>query len=345
MVAIAGNPFWTPYSGVALDATLSDADKLNVARLLIAQLPRHVPFVFQCPSHTPETAIIRQAFSEAGFALHGNRTRVLRPDEPGIFVTASADAGDGDILAILDPSAKVETGESIGKTRAQIRKAARQLEMLELSVDEFVRIYEENLRRDHKTCKEPLSALRSVLAYGLGTGNVRIFAAGQTLADGAKSVDAAIACAWDNERYYVWRMTVRKPANDESAKPHPHAAKLVLVHAMRDARSKGLVFDTEGGGTGQTDVLYPRLRINGEEERLIAARYSWPILTVLFAKKVVKRGIRTLKDMKVPNAVQHTAWIHQASHRCGNLLRAFAAQSRSMPQALQPKWTLQAIPQ
>jgi hypothetical protein len=316
-IEIAGSPYFSPYGGVTLSSALSDSQKLNVARTLLLQLPKKISIEFQCPSHTPDAPIIRRAYEETGFSITGNKTCVLHPEQQGIFVLNAIDrlglqarqektskkgrnpTGVG--LHFSDSVSTSETGESLSKARAHIRNADNALEVVSLSPEEFVKVYETNLQGQGKTSNQPFSTLRNLVAYGLASGNVRIFAARKKIIKNTTdepAIDAAIACAYDHERCYVWRMTVRKHQAENGEKSHPHAAKLVLVYAMRDARMRGLVFDTDGGGPGQTEVLYPRLRISDIEYRMVAARYTPTYFVLKLANNVVKSALRRTKSLK-----------------------------------------------
>jgi hypothetical protein len=305
---IGGNTYWTPYAGIDLDPELTHEQKNTVASELLAQLPKNVSYKFQCPSHTKDASIIRQAFINAGFTILGNKTCILRPDKPGIFIPATTTGASDDILSILDSSIIPDMTDRIKKIRPRIRRAARELDIVTMSAHDFTQFYGENLCRENKRSRQPLSVLKDVLTYGLETGNVRIFAARQKTPDGSEvgQIDAAIACASDEDRYYVWRMTVRKSAGSESTKPHAEAGKLILVHAMLDARKKNLVFDTDGGELAQTSMLYPRLGINGCEDRIIAVRLHWPLATARFANKIVKNGCALGRQWRSPYRTENS---------------------------------------
>jgi len=95
--------------------------------------------------------------------------------------------------------------------------------------------------------------------------------------------DAAVACAWDEERYYYWLSTRRHAARDDSHRPHPHpdAIKLLIVKAMSHAEQLGLIFDADGVTTPGTLHLYKDvLRLHKEETRDVFARV--PFVAKLF---------------------------------------------------------------
>jgi hypothetical protein len=89
-------------------------------------------------------------------------------------------------------------------------------------------------------------------------------------------LDAAIACAWDNMRYYLWMSTRRRHVeNSPHQKPHPDAIKVLIVNAMAHARDLGLTFDADGVSTPGAKTLYSEiLRIPNEEYRDVFERLT-----------------------------------------------------------------------
>lgn len=288
---LAGNPPWTPYGGIVLSEKLSNTEKLEVARELLKRLPNR-SFTFQCPSpiYRPDAAIIRQAYEEAGFSITQSKTRVLYSGQYGLYVDGVTDkllyaAGICPDASSFDA---LET-KSLKKTRSQIRKADRELTVTSASCNEFVRFYEENLQRQGKKNPHPFPKLRSLLEHGLKTGSICIFAARGKVGESKDRIPethAAIACAFDNARFHLWLMMTRKHPFADGNRPHMYAMKLLLVHAIVESRRRGLVFDTDGGSQGQTEELYPQLRISGEESRFVAARLTRPHLMAKYSIRV-----------------------------------------------------------
>jgi hypothetical protein len=78
--------------------------------------------------------------------------------------------------------------------------------------------------------------------------------------------DAAVASAWDGERYYYWLSTRRRADKDDSHRPHPDAIKLLVTKAMSHAEQLGLIFDSDGVTTRGTLHLYKDILSLQEEE-------------------------------------------------------------------------------
>jgi hypothetical protein len=89
-------------------------------------------------------------------------------------------------------------------------------------------------------------------------------------------LDAAIACAWDSNRYYYWMSTRRRHSQESPCdKPHPDAIKLLIVNAMAHAKSLNLLFDVCGFNTPGAQKLYKELlRVPNEENRDLFERLT-----------------------------------------------------------------------
>jgi hypothetical protein len=236
-----GNPHWSRLGGPIVSQTLNDDKKIDVLRQLIAQLPRRVSFHFVCDPHLNDVHIVRQAFKEAGFE-HTSRTTYLQPPQ---------DAG---VMMRLNK-----------KHRSHIRSANKKLDIIQIDADEFTAFYQVNLDAVGKKAYSPLNVARNLLAEGLSAENprARIFAARRKWnsdSSEAPPLDAAIACTWDDRRYYFW-MATRRIHFDASPheKPHPDATKLLIVKATEHAQELGLTFDADGVTSPGTENLYQKI--------------------------------------------------------------------------------------
>ena len=157
------------------------------------------------------------------------------------------------------------------KHAKHIMSADRRLDVIDISADRFIKFYEANLKEAGKVSNSLLGIARDLIVAG-GERNppqVRAIAAARKRPEREENgslcanleeviLDAAIACAWDNERYYLWRLTRRRDTS-LSGKPHPDAVKLLVVKAMEHARSLGLIFDSDGVGSAGSGQFYEKI--------------------------------------------------------------------------------------
>jgi VanZ family protein len=248
--------------GPVISQDLSGEAKAEVLHQLLAQLPRNISLHFVCrPSADAE--LIREAFKAAGF-------------ERSTQITYSQPPGAESIINRLSR-----------KHAKHVISADRRLNVIDISADRFIKFYETNLKEAGKTSHSPLGIAYDLIAAG-GERNppqVRAIAARKRLEGEAEGspvanseeyiLDAAIACAWDNERYYLWMLTRRRGAGP-GGKPHPDAVKLLVVKAMEHARSLGLIFDADGVGSEGSSRFYDKiLKIPNMEIRDVYERNTF----------------------------------------------------------------------
>jgi hypothetical protein len=236
--------------GPALAESLSPKRLAEVLDDLLEQLP-NIPFQFTVSAHMSYAPYVREAFKKAGFKHFTQANYLRRP-------TASR---TGDIVGGLSH-----------KRRAHINSADRRLEVREINPEAFISFYRANLKASGRAPYFPLDIVPDFIAKGICRGQVRVIAA-QRKMDKIESVnhfpyDAAVACVWDEERYYYWLSTRRHAATDDSHRPHPHpdAIKLLIVKAMSHAKQLGLTFDADGVTTPGTLHLYKDILSLHEEE-------------------------------------------------------------------------------
>lgn len=249
------DPYWAHLGGPVVQEELSSHEQANVIRSLIAQLPRRASFTFICDPTLSYAGLVRRAFIDAGFEHSSQLTYVRLPE-------------DGAILS-----------ERSRKHRGHIKRAAKSLECVDVSADEFVRFFEANLTARGRRSYAPLNMLPPLIERAIDCGRGRAIAAVSRLQGeqgGSSLYDAAIVYIWDDRRCYYWLSTHRVQGTQENGcKPHPDAVKLLLVNAMEHAQSLGLVFDADGVVTPGADHLYRTLlgfRI--EERRDVFLRLS-----------------------------------------------------------------------
>ena len=262
--------------GPALAESLSPKRLAEVLNGLLEQLP-NIPFLFTVSAHVSYAPYVREAFKKAGFK-HFTQANYLR--QPTASRTSNI------------------VGGLSHKRRAHINSADRRLEVREINAEEFISFYSANLEASGRAPYLSLDIVQEFIAKGIFRGQVRVIAAQQKM-DKTESVnhlpyDAAVACAWDEERYYYWLSTRRHAARDDSHRPHPHpdAIKLLIVKAMSHAEQLGLTFDADGVTTPGTLHLYKDvLRLHEEETRDVFARV--PFFAKLFnrIKSCVQIGL------------------------------------------------------
>lgn len=227
-------PVWSHLGGPIVSSTLDRAAKAEVLHQLLAQLPRSISFKFVCSTTSGDVDLIRQAFLAQGFDHRVETTYVQLPEDPDILSRLSA------------------------KHRGHIRRADRDLKVIEIGADPFIEFYQSNLKAAGKDSYAPIRNARDLIVRGQSreAPQVRAFAA-RRRTPGAR-LDAAIACAWDDERYYLWMTTRRRPSPSDQVgdRPHGDAIKLLILTATQHAQSLNLVFDVDGAITDGANNLY-----------------------------------------------------------------------------------------
>jgi hypothetical protein len=251
---LAHDPHWTHLGGPVIDENLSRSDQANVIHDLLEQLPNFTSFNFVCNPDLSYADLVKRAFIERGFHYSAQVTFVRPPS-------------DGDVLNVRR-----------SKHRGHIRRAARDLECVEISAREFVRFFEANLRARGRKSHSPLDPLLQLIEEATLRGNARAIAA-KPVRSGASGnemlYDAAIVYAWDRERCYYWLSTNRShAAGSADPRPHPDAIKLLAVRAMEDAQAMNLTFDADGVTTPGSANLYRNMFGLREELRRDVYRRS-----------------------------------------------------------------------
>jgi hypothetical protein len=263
-------PHWSHFGGPVVSQALSDAEKTNVLRQLIAQLPQKTRFIFNliCSSHANDADLIRQAFINAGFEYARQLTFLQSPKDAGVMSRLSI------------------------KHRSQIKSADKDLEVMEIDASEFISFYETNLKEAALKSWAPLNIAHDLIVKGRegDSSQVRVIAA-RKRKEGSP-YDAAIACAWDKERYYLWMMTRRRLTGDNShKKPHKDAMKILIIKATEHAQSLGLTFDVDGITTpGSYKLCKDILKFPNTEFRYIFNRASGLARVFLIYRPKIKKA-------------------------------------------------------
>jgi hypothetical protein len=255
---------WTHMGGPVISQDLSGEAKAEVLHQLLAQLPRNVSLHFVFGPASADAELIREAFIAAGF----ERSTQITYSQP--------------------PNAESIINRLSRKHVKHIMSADRRLDVIDISADRFIKFYEANLQEAGKASNSPLYIVHDLIAAGgeRDPPQVRAIAARKRPEREENSslvanleediLEAAVACAWDSERYYLWRLTRRRDAGP-GGKPHPDAVKLLVVKAMKHARSLGLIFDSDGVGSAGSGEFYEKiLKIPNMEIRDVYKRNTFP---------------------------------------------------------------------
>ncbi len=167
------------------------------------------------------------------------------------------------------------------KTRNVIRKAQKQYEVQDLhDPDEFVAFYRSNLQSAGRTQWEQAGMMPELLAAALDRRAGAVYG----IRDEPGGLVAAIFCARDAKSSYYSLSTRRIDAQNG-------AIPLLIWHAMRQAASKGLLFDFDGiskdsaisfyaGFGGVTSPRYVAVKsVPGQVLRKIGRRLGWGMST------------------------------------------------------------------
>jgi hypothetical protein len=205
---------WARLNGVTISENISEAKRAEIIRQLIRWLPKNVSLFL-----TLANELDYELFLSEGFQSTAGENYLIASDR---------------LNSLYDSFSKM--------TKRHIKQAKRDLIVSTTTPEAFIDIYKTDLARRRRKPYAPLDIARDILKEGLRRGQARIFTASRR---DTRGIDAAIACLWDDKKYYYW-MTTRRLADNNQIKPHPGAVKLLLWSAIQDAATKGLDFDFDG---------------------------------------------------------------------------------------------------
>jgi hypothetical protein len=252
------DPYWSHLGGPILDEGLDRSAQAEVIRLLLEQLPRWTSYSFVCDPNLSYADLLRNAFRDAGFEHSTQITYVRFPDEADV----------------LDSRKR--------KHRGHIKRAAKSLACVDISANEFVQFFEENLKTKGRRSYAPLGDLPHLIEEAIAHGCARAIAARPHLDEGSgedsrrRPYDAAILYLWDTTRCYYWLSTHRVASGGDPAdRPHPDAIKLLAIKAIEHAQAMNLIFDADGVVTPGADHLYHNiLGLKSEQRRDVFRRWN-----------------------------------------------------------------------
>lgn len=226
---------------------------------------------------TRELAARLKSFSGFHHKLHGGIPDTFAFNEAGYTTGVQ-------FTFEIAPQADTVTWRQMrDKTRNVIRRAEeRHAVQTSLQVEEFVSLYDNNLRErgDTNTTSRMVQVCTAALAHGSG----RFFAA----KDASGAIVGAIFVVWDRYTAY-YLLATRSQTSDNGV------VSLLIWHAIRDAHARGLVFDFDGVGT-----LGSRLFFTGfggmVTPRYVVSRIS----AACRATQIVRQRYRKLLQVKAP---------------------------------------------
>jgi hypothetical protein len=215
--------------------------KERLIRRLLARLPGGVSFHFAFHSGLADGQAVRRAFAGCGFKILEWQTYVYTPP-------ASHNGTQAELIDTF-------SGKSIKGT---LRRAMRDMEIVDISVADYIGLQRANLRAEGKknTRNDTLDQL--ILEEAVKRNCARIFATRRKSSDaypGPHPIDAALVYLWDEDRRIsqLWRLTYRQH-NDAHNKTHVDASKLLVLAAMQDAAERKYTLDTDGYTPGMAKL-------------------------------------------------------------------------------------------
>jgi len=223
------------------DFSSAGPEKIAVIRRLLAQLPGGTSLHFAFQSNLPDGASLRRAFAGCGFKILEWQTYVYTPP-----------AGHtGTMAALIDTF----SGKSIKGT---LRRALRDLEVIDMSVEDYIGLQRANLAAEGKKNNRNDALDELNLKEAQRRNCVRVFAARRKSTEshpGPHPVDAALVCLWDEQTRVsqLWRLTYCH-RDDGPNKTNVDASKLLVLAAMQDAAERKFKLDTDGYTSGMAKL-------------------------------------------------------------------------------------------
>jgi hypothetical protein len=147
------DPHWSHLGGPIVDQGLGRAEQVEVIRSLLEQLPKGVSFNFVCNPDLSYADLVRSAFQESGFA-HATQVTYLRlPSEGEVLNTRKS------------------------KHKGHIKRAAKELDCVDISAKEFAKFFETNLKASKKKSYSPLDTMTFLIDEAVSRGQAHAVAA------------------------------------------------------------------------------------------------------------------------------------------------------------------------
>ena len=208
-----------------------------IIRRLLAQLTGGITYHFAFHIDLPDAAIVRRAFASAGFKVMDWDTFTYAPP-----------AGHADLIDTF-------SGKSIKGT---LRRARRDLEIIDISARDYFRFQRANLAASGKKNTRNDNLDQLILDEALRRGCARIVAARRRPTDahpGPHPIDAAAVLLWEEASGVLqfWRLTYREHSYGPLP-AHVDATKLLVLAAMQEAADRKMILDTDGYTSGMAKI-------------------------------------------------------------------------------------------
>jgi hypothetical protein len=282
------NPHWARIINPVVSLDLSDIERLEVYKKLIRQLP----IVFSAQFVTRHDPLLCQAFTSEGFSMASDHKNFIRRPTPCCL---SRNDACGEIMQGL-PS----------RTRAYVRQALEQLEIVAIGAKEFCQFYGDNLRQRGVKSWFPLAAAERIIKEGVLRGQVRLVAT-RKKGDASAPYDAAVAYAMDNHRSQYW-MTTRRVAGNGN-EPQLKAVYPLIFDGLVHAQLTGRIWDADGAASAGKTHLYGTLFGIREPEPIDHFCRETPMGTFF------KKAQSTLRNIKIKGSVRSKLELQQSRPR------------------------------
>lgn len=236
-----GNLPWLYLRDLTPYGFASRAEKFKSVCRALAQLPGNVAFSFASSPDLRDADIVRDAFRTAGFSHTARKTYTYKGVNDG-----------------TDPISKVKSD-----ARTKVNSARRDLEFVEMSLEEFFAYYRENLDAEGKNSHFHLNIDLELISRAMNEGQIEIMAVRKKSSEdqpGPHPIDAAVVCSCGEDGYYkLMRISYRHHASGPIP-PHKHALKMLVVEAMKRSAARDMVLDVDGATPGG-ETLYSRFGV------------------------------------------------------------------------------------
>jgi hypothetical protein len=277
-IARGGNLPWLYVNNLYQDKCFDEADKYRKIRGVLAQLPGNVSFRFIMSPDITDLGSIKNAFTDSGFMHYVQKTFIYTPLQDG-----------RDLLAQLKSDA-----------RNKINSARRDLEIVEMSAEDYFAFYKENLAAAGKDSWFNLNIDHQLVEEGLKENlqQAHIIATRRKAVEGSPGpfpIEAAIVLTGGADGFMkLLRITYKREDKDNpSFELHKHAVKFLIFESMSRAALGGFRLDTDCFTPG-AESLYTRFGVFELVSRHEFQRKSMQLLQ----RKTASLGAKVLKRLR-----------------------------------------------
>lgn len=272
-----GNLPWLYVNDLYEDKKLSTAEEYRTLRNTLAFLPSNVSFRFIMAPDMQKLDTVKNAFTDSGFMHIVKKTFIYTPVNDG-----------RELLAQLKSDA-----------RSKINAAKRDLEIVDMSAEDYFAFYKENLAAAGKDSWFNLNIDRQLVEAGL-KGDLKqahIIATRRKATEdnpGPFPIEAAIVLTGGADGFMkLLRITYKRETQaNPNFELHKHAVKFLIFESMRRAAEAGFKLDTDCFTPG-AESLYTRFGVFELVSRHEFQRKSMQLVVkklAPFASKLMRRA-------------------------------------------------------